>query len=68
MDDYSMHSFYNNDRKPMKQTTLHDNNISKSSFDQVVFIRQLMCRETMSSPSGSRFNKRSDNKENQQKR
>ncbi|AKR17309.1 hypothetical protein [Urbanus proteus nucleopolyhedrovirus] len=63
---YSVQSFYNNDRKTLKETTLHNGNINKTMYEDIMFLRKLVCRElTMTSfSSTSRFDNESGNKEN----
>ncbi|AVA31133.1 ac111 [Oxyplax ochracea nucleopolyhedrovirus] len=67
MDNYSMHSFYNYDRKTLKPTTLHDGNINKSAYERVVFARSLMCKETIPGKYDYKFKENGYNKENAKK-
>ncbi|UJZ89060.1 ac111 [Erannis ankeraria nucleopolyhedrovirus] len=64
MDNHSVHNFYNNNRVPFKPTTLHDGNIKQSTYENVTYIRRLMCREHMPGKSDHKFNNCGYNKEN----
>lgn len=64
MDNYSIHNFYNNHRTPLKPTTLHDGNLPKSSYKDVMYIRNLMCKENLYDNKRDRFNVRGHDKEN----
>ncbi|ANF29685.1 ORF_37 [Catopsilia pomona nucleopolyhedrovirus] len=67
MDNYSMHNFYNNNRQTLKPTTLHDGNIAKSAYEEIVFIRKIMCKETMPNKNDRKFNLPGYDKENKYK-
>nr|BEV20963.1 hypothetical protein [Bombyx mori nucleopolyhedrovirus] len=67
MDNYSLHNFYNNNRKPLKPTTLHDGNIKKSVYENVTYVRKLMCKENMPGEHDHKFYNRGYNKENKYK-
>ncbi|AAP29884.1 unknown [Choristoneura fumiferana multiple nucleopolyhedrovirus] len=69
MDSYALQHFYNNARKPLAPTTLHSGNISAAAYENVTFIRKLMCRENSPGAHESKFCSHSDyNKENTKKR
>ncbi|ABL76039.1 Mv-ORF87 peptide [Maruca vitrata nucleopolyhedrovirus] len=65
--EYSVQHFYNNNRKPLKPTTLHDGNIKKSLYEDVTYIRKLTCKEIMPGKNDHKFNSYDSNKENQRK-
>ncbi|QEI03670.1 hypothetical protein [Rachiplusia nu nucleopolyhedrovirus] len=62
--DSSSYNFYNNDRKALKPTSLHDRNIKQADYEQITFLRRLMCRETMPSRRDDKFKVKDYNKEN----
>ncbi|AUR45071.1 hypothetical protein Spob040 [Spilosoma obliqua nucleopolyhedrosis virus] len=65
MDSYTMQHFYNNERRPLAATTLHDGNISESAYEDVTFIRKLMCKENVTNEHEYQFCNDNDyNKEN----
>ncbi|AAC59111.1 unknown [Orgyia pseudotsugata multiple nucleopolyhedrovirus] len=45
MDAYAVQHFYNNARKPLAPTTLHSGNLPAAAYENVMFIRKLVCRE-----------------------
>nr|AFS51920.1 DekiORF42 [Dendrolimus kikuchii nucleopolyhedrovirus] len=67
MDRYALHDFYNNDRKPLKPTTLHDGNIKKSAYKEVTYVRTLMCKEIMPGKHDHQFYNYGYDKENKYK-
>ncbi|QDL56954.1 hypothetical protein QKQ66_gp052 [Dione juno nucleopolyhedrovirus] len=67
MDSYSMQQFYNDSRKPLAPTTLHHGNISAAAYENVTFIRKLMCREVAPGAHDSKFCTANYNKENSSK-
>ncbi|AGA16261.1 hypothetical protein [Thysanoplusia orichalcea nucleopolyhedrovirus] len=67
MDNYSIQKFYNNDRKVLKSTTLHDGNIKKSIYEDVTYIRKLMCKEVMPGKHDHMFYNYGYDKENKSK-
>ncbi|ALR71586.1 hypothetical protein AGNV_050 [Anticarsia gemmatalis multiple nucleopolyhedrovirus] len=69
MDLHSVQHFYNNARKPLASTTLHNGNISPTTYESVTFIRKLMCRENAPGSHERKFcNEREYNKENSAKK
>lgn len=67
MDGYSAHIFYNSNRKPCKSTTLHDGNIKKSTYEEVTYIRKMMCKEVMPGKHDHKFYNYGYDKENKYK-
>ncbi|AAK85661.1 hypothetical protein [Epiphyas postvittana nucleopolyhedrovirus] len=66
--DYSVHYFYNNARKSLAPTTLHNGNISQSTYENVTFIRKLLCKENTPGAHEYKFcNNKDYNKENKRK-
>lgn len=65
-DTYAVQEFYNNKRKVLNSTTLHDGNISPLTYEHVLFIRKLMCKETLQyeGKQEKRFKTKGYNKEN----
>ncbi|ABF47401.1 ac111-like protein [Clanis bilineata nucleopolyhedrovirus] len=63
---YAVHEFYNNKRKVLNSTTLHDGNILPSTYEQVLFIRKLMCKESLQyqGKQDKQFKTKGHNKEN----
>ncbi|ABQ52069.1 hypothetical protein SlGVgp126 [Spodoptera litura granulovirus] len=59
--------FYNNNRSPAKNTTLHNGNIPRDMYRDVMQARSFMCRETMPSEYDIKNYRKSDNKENKYK-
>ncbi|BBD51411.1 hypothetical protein [Samia ricini nucleopolyhedrovirus] len=64
MDSYSVHQFYNGARKPLAPTTLHSGNVSNATYENVTFIRKLMCRESAPGYHERQFCTKDYNKEN----
>lgn len=64
MDNYSVHNFYNNNRATLKPTTLHNGNIKQSTYEDVMYVRKLMCKEHMPGKNDYKFNNYGYNKEN----
>ena len=65
MDDrYHVHNFYTNHRNPLKPTTLHDGNLPQDTYDDVMYVRRMTCKEPMPGRSDYKFNTRGYNKEN----
>ncbi|AKN81035.1 hypothetical protein [Lonomia obliqua multiple nucleopolyhedrovirus] len=67
MDSYSIHNFYNNNRTPLKTTTLHDGNLKKPIYEEVTFIRQMMCKEIVPGKHDHQFYNYGYDKENKRK-
>ncbi|USC25951.1 hypothetical protein [Palpita vitrealis nucleopolyhedrovirus] len=64
MDNYSLHNFYNNNRKPMQPTTLHNGNIDKVLYEKITYVRRMMCKESMPGKHDYKFETKDSNKEN----
>lgn len=49
-DSYNAHKFYNNNRKTLGETSLHNGNLPQKVYSDVMFLRNFLpCRETMPS-------------------
>ncbi|AHH82701.1 ORF-112 [Buzura suppressaria nucleopolyhedrovirus] len=63
MDSY-LCNFYNNQRKPCKPTTLHDKNLPRATYEDIVNTRRLFCTEIQSNRKDDKFKTIGYNKEN----
>jgi hypothetical protein len=64
MDSYAIHTFYNNHRKPLTLTSLHDRNLPKRVYEDVMYIRTFMCKEIINDGKHDYFKSGGHDKEN----